>query len=40
MKLYTSCINQFLQNHCEISKIITMEQADGKTSEVAWATYW
>ena len=35
MKLYTSCINQFLQDHCEITKIVTMEQAGGKTSGVA-----
>ena len=30
LKLYTNCINQFLQDHCEISKIVTMEQAGGK----------
>ena len=30
LKLYTSCINRFLQNHCEINKIITAEQAGGK----------
>ena len=33
-KLYTSCLNIFLQNHCEINGIITSEQAGGKTS--AW----
>ena len=30
MKPYTSCINQFLQDHCEINKIVTTEQAGGK----------
>ena len=30
LKLYTSCINQFLQDHCEIKKIVTTEQAGGK----------
>ena len=30
LKLYTSCINQFLQDHCEINKIVTTEQAGGK----------
>ena len=35
MKLYTSYVNQFLQDHCEISQIVTMEQAGGKTSGVA-----
>ena len=35
MKLYTSCINQFLQDHCEINKIVTMEEAGGKASRVA-----
>ena len=29
LKLYTSCINQFLQDHCETNKITT-EQAGGK----------
>ena len=29
LKLYTSCINQFLQDHCEINKIVTTEQAGG-----------
>ena len=29
LKLYTSCIDRFLQDHCEINKITT-EQADGK----------
>ena len=33
-KLCTSCLNIFLQNHCEINGIITSEQAGGKTS--AW----
>ena len=30
LKLYTSCINQFLQDHCEINKIVTTEQAGRK----------
>ena len=30
LKLRTSCINRFLQHHCEINKIITTEQAGGK----------
>ena len=30
LKLHTSCINSFLQDHCEINKIITTEQAGGK----------
>ena len=30
LKLYTSCINRFLQDHFEISKIITTEQAGCK----------
>ena len=30
LKLYTSCINQFLHDHCEINKIVTTEQAGGK----------
>ena len=25
LKLYTSCINQLLQDHCEIYKIVTTE---------------
>ena len=29
-KLYTSCINQFLQDHCDSNKIVTDEQAGGK----------
>ena len=29
-KLYTGCIDTFLQNHCEINNIITSEQAGGK----------
>ena len=29
-KLYTSCINMFIQDHCETNNIITMEQAGGK----------
>ena len=29
LKLYTSCMDWFLQDHCEINKITT-EQADGK----------
>ena len=29
-KLYTSCLNIFLQNHCEVNEIITSEQAGGK----------
>ena len=29
-KLYTSCVNIFLQNHCEVNEIITSEQAGGK----------
>ena len=28
--LYTSCINQFLQDHCDSNKIVTDEQAGGK----------
>ena len=31
-KLYTSCLNIFLQNHCEVNEIITSEQAGGKRS--------
>ena len=30
LKLYTSCINWFLQDHTEINKTITTEQAGGK----------
>ena len=30
LKVHTSCINEFLQDHCEINKIITTEQAGGK----------
>ena len=29
-KLYTSCIDTFVQQHCEINTIITTEQAGGK----------
>ena len=29
LKLYTSCISQ-LQDHCEINKVITTEQAGGR----------
>ena len=29
-KLYTSCLNIFLQNHCEVNKMITSKQAGGK----------
>ena len=29
-KLYTGCINLFLQDHCETNKIITTEQAGGE----------
>ena len=31
-KLYCSCLNIFLQNHCEVNEIITSEQAAGKRS--------
>ena len=31
-KLYNSCLNVFLQNHCEVNEIITSEQAGGKRS--------
>ena len=34
LKLYTGCINQFLQDHCQGSNIITAEQAGGK--EEVW----
>ena len=30
LKLYTGCINQFLQDHYQRSNIITVEQAGGK----------
>ena len=30
LKLCTSCINQMLQNHCEMNNIVTAEQAGGK----------
>ena len=30
LKLYTGCINQFLQDHCKCSNTITAEQAGGK----------
>ena len=33
LKLYTGCINQFLQDHCNRSNIITAEQA-GRNKEV------
>ena len=29
-KVYTSCINMFMQDHCEKNNIVTMEQAGGK----------
>ena len=29
-KLYTSCLNMFIQDHCESNNIITDEQAGGK----------
>ncbi|XP_057310291.1 uncharacterized protein LOC130648267 [Hydractinia symbiolongicarpus] len=29
-KMYTGCINVFLQDHCEVNNIITTEQAGGK----------
>ena len=35
-KLYTSCLNSFLCNHCETNKIITPEQAGGKKK--VWGT--
>ena len=31
-KLYTSCLNIFLQNHCEVNEIITSEEAREKRS--------
>ena len=30
LKLYTSCMNQLLQHHCDINNIVTIEQAGGK----------
>ena len=30
LKLYTSSIDQFLQDHCNINKIVTTEKAGGK----------
>ena len=30
VKLYTGCMNQFLQDHCQRSNIITTEQVGGK----------
>ena len=30
LKLYTNCINQLLQHHCDINNIVTTEQAGGK----------
>ena len=30
LKLHTSCINQFLQDHCEINKMVTMKHAGSK----------
>ena len=35
-KLYTSCLNMFLCDHCEINNIITSEQAGGKKN--VWGT--
>ena len=29
-KFYRSCLNFFIQNHCESNKIVTDEQAGGK----------
>ena len=29
-KLYTSCINTFVQQRCEVNNIVTTEQAGGK----------
>ena len=31
-KLYTLCLNFFIQDHCESNKIVTDEQAGGKKS--------
>ena len=30
VKLYTDCMNQFLQDHCQLSNIITTEQVGGR----------
>ena len=30
LKLHTSCINTFMQEHCEINNIVTTEQAGDK----------
>ena len=30
LKLYTNCMNQFLQDHCQRNNIVTTEQAGGK----------
>ena len=30
VKLYTGCMNQFLQDHCQLSNIITTEQVGGE----------
>lgn len=30
LKLFTSCINQFLQDHCEINKLVTTEYTGDK----------
>jgi len=30
LKLYTSCINKFIQHHFESNNIVTTEQAGGK----------
>ena len=35
-KLYTSCINQFLQHHCGSNKIVIDEQAGGKKEVRGW----
>ena len=35
-KLYTSCLNMFLCDHCEMNNIITSEQAGGKKN--IWGT--
>ena len=35
-KLYTSCLNSFLCNHCATNNILTPEQAGGKKN--AWST--
>ena len=32
-KLYTSCINTFVQQHCEMNNIVTTEQAGGKRGD-------